>query len=130
MLLDNNLLKHITEETKLYSIQTTGKSINVTTDKMEQYLSILVRTTVTKLSHVRNVLDPKYKVSSISNIISINRFEKIRKYFHFNDNETNFQSSDPNYDTLYKVSSVMDSVLKKCLQILPEKVHRQKNHTY
>ena len=40
---DDNLTKHIIEKTNSYSVQTSGKLINVTTDVMEQCLSILVR---------------------------------------------------------------------------------------
>ena len=54
--------------------------------------------------------------------MSINRFEKIRQYFHSNDNSKNVQSSYPNYDKLYKVRPVVDSVLKKCREIPPEEV--------
>ena len=63
------------------------------------------------------------QVSSISNIMPINRFENIRQYFHCNDNSKNVQPSDPNQDKLYQVGSVPDSVLKKCRQILLEEVH-------
>ena len=72
-------------------------------------------------------------ISSISNIMSINRFEKITQYFHCNDNlrnvhhgnenSRNVQSSHQNYDKLNKVRPVMESVLKKCCQIPPEEVH-------
>ena len=64
--------------------------------------------------------------------MSIDRFEKIRQYFHCNDNSKNVQSSDSNYDKLYKVRSVVDSVLKKYRQ-LPQKkctMHRLTNHTH
>ena len=43
--------------------------------------------------------------------------------FDFKYNWKNVQSSDPNYDKLYKVRPVVDSVLKKCRQIPPEEVH-------
>ena len=55
--------------------------------------------------------------------MSINRFEKIRQYFHCHDNSKNVKSSDPSYDKLYKVRQVVDSVLKKCNQIPQEEVH-------
>ena len=90
---------------------------------MEQYLSMLVRMSIIKLPQVRRHWTQSTQVSSISNIMSINRFEKIRQYFHCNDNSKNVQSSDPNYDKLYKVRPVVDSVLKKCRQIPPEEVH-------
>ena len=90
---------------------------------MEQYLSILVRMSMIKLPQVRMYWTKKTQVSSISNIMSGYRFEKIRQYFHCNGNSKNVQSSDPNYDKLFKVRPVMNSVLKKYRQIAPEEVH-------
>ena len=93
---DDDLTKHITEQTNLYSVQTSGKSINVTTGEMEQYFSILVRMSIIKLPQVRMYWTHSTQVSSISNIMPINRFENIRQYFHCNDNSKNVQPSDPN----------------------------------
>ena len=66
---DDNLIKHITEQTNFYSIQTSGKSINVTTDGMEQYFSILVRMSIIKLPQVRMYWTQSTQVSSISNVM-------------------------------------------------------------
>ena len=82
-------------------------SINVTTDEMKQYLSILVSISLLNYHNLEYWTQSK-QVSSISNIMSINRFEKIRQYFHCNDNSKNVPSSDPNYDKLYKVWPVVD----------------------
>ena len=70
---DDNLIKHITEQTCLYSVQTSGKSINVTTDEMEQYLSILVCMSMIKLPQVRMYWTKSTQLSSISNIMSVNK---------------------------------------------------------
>ena len=82
-------------------------SINVTTDEMNQYLSMLVSISLLNYHNLEYWTQSK-QVSSISNIMSINRFEKIRQYFHCNVNSKNVQSSDPNYDKLYKVWPVVD----------------------
>ena len=66
---DDNLIKHITEQTNFYSVQTSGKSINVTTDGMEQYFSILVRMSIIKLPQVRMYWTQSTQVSSISNVM-------------------------------------------------------------
>ena len=63
---------------------------------MEQYFSILVRMSIIKLPQVRMYWTHNTQVSSISNIMPINRFENIRQYFHCNDNSKNVQPSDPN----------------------------------
>ena len=47
----------------------------------------------------------------------MNRFEKIRQFFHCNDNSKNELQSDPGCDKLFKVRPVIDSVLEKCMKV-------------
>ena len=46
-------------------------------------------------------------------MMSINRFEKIRQYFHCNDNSVCPSKSHQNYDKLFKARPVINSVLDK-----------------
>ena len=46
---DDKLIKHIADQTNLYSVQCTGKSINVDENKLEQYFGILILMSVIKL---------------------------------------------------------------------------------
>ena len=55
-------------------------------------------------------------------MISINRFEKIRQYFHCNDNSVYLSKSDQNFDKLLKVQPVIDTVLVKCNSVPQEEM--------
>ena len=59
------------------------------------------------------------RIPGIAYMMSINRFEKIRKYFHCNDNSS---KSDQNYDKLFKVRPVIDSVLDKWKSVPQEEM--------
>ena len=65
---DDNLIEDIKEQTNLYSVQTSSKSINVTTDEMGQYFSIFVRIfvrmSVIKLPQLRMYWAQRTQVSS------------------------------------------------------------------
>ena len=50
---DDELIKNIADQTNLYSVQCTGKSINVDENEIEQYFGILLLMPVVKLPQVR-----------------------------------------------------------------------------
>lgn len=54
-------------------------------------------------------------------MMSINRFEKMKQFFHYNDNEKNLLPTDNNFDKLSKVRRAIDFLLEKWKQITQEK---------
>ena len=99
---DDELIKDIADQTNLYSVQCTGKSINVNENEIEQYFGILILMSVIKLPQVRMYWSEETRIPGIADMMSINRFEKIRQYFHCNDNSVCPSKSDQNYDKLFK----------------------------
>ena len=97
---DDNSIKHIADQTSLYSVQCNGKSINVDENEIEQYFGILLLMSVIKLPQVRMYWSEGTRIPGIADMIYINRFEKIRQYFHCNDNSSCPSKSDQNYDKL------------------------------
>lgn len=65
----------------------------------------------------------KLKLSPISDSLSRNRFEKIKQFFHFNDNSKQPEKGHPNYNKLYKLQPLL-SVLKKKFNALPQEEHQ------
>ena len=52
--------------------------------------------------------------------MSVNRFEKIRQFLHFNDNTKCLPRTDKNYDNIFKVRPVVKSGLVKCRKLPQE----------
>ena len=52
--------------------------------------------------------------------MSVNRLESLKRFFHLNDNSKVPKRGDPNYDPLYKVRPMVNSVLEKCHKICME----------
>ena len=52
---DDDLIKHIADQTNLYSVQCTGKSINVDGNEIEQYFGILLLMNVIKLEQEKHL---------------------------------------------------------------------------
>ena len=62
------------------------------------------------------------RIPGIVDMMSISRFEKIWQYFHCNNNSVYLSKSDQNYDKLFKVRPVIDSVLDKSKSVPQEEV--------
>ena len=122
-MVDDQLINHIVEQTNLYSVQSTGTSIAVDHNEMEQYIGLLVMMSIIKLPQIRMYWAKETRVPCIADVMSINRFEKIKQFFHCNDNEKILPPTADNFDKLYKVRPVIDSLLEKCKQIPQEEHH-------
>ena len=48
------------------------------------------------------------KVLAISDTISVNRFEHLKRFFHVSNNQLGLKKDDDNYDPLYKVRPILD----------------------
>lgn len=52
-MVDDQLINHIVEQTNLYLVQSTGTSIAVDHNEMEQYIGLLVMMSIIKLPQIR-----------------------------------------------------------------------------
>ena len=112
----------IADQTNLYLVQCTGKSINVDENEIEQYFGILLLMSIIKLPQVRMYWSEGTRIPGIVDMMSISRFKKIWQYFHCNNNSVYLSKSDQNYDKLFKVLPVIDSVLDKSKSVPQEEM--------
>lgn len=112
MFLTNDDTQYIVDQTNLYSTNCTGKSINITVEEFKTYLAIKIMMGIIKLPAYIDYWNQKTRVASIADIMSLKRYQKIRRYLHFNDN--NFDDGD----RYYKIRPILDRVLVRshCLQ--------------
>ncbi|XP_065069915.1 piggyBac transposable element-derived protein 3-like [Rhopilema esculentum] len=120
---DDQLIGHISEQTNLYSVQKNGSSVATTADEIEQYIGILLLMGIYKIPQYRMYWSRELNISSISETMPVNRFDKIKSFFHCNDNSKNVQRSHPEFDKLFKVRPVIDSVQNKCRKVPQEEKH-------
>ena len=57
----------------------------------------------------------------IAEVMGVTRFKNLKRFFHCNDNQKMLPKGDPNFDKLFKVLPVLNSVLKKSQAIPQEK---------
>ena len=60
---------------------------------------------------------PSTIVPRIANSMTINRFDEIKRFLHFNDNALLPNRESPHYDKLYKARPLLDYIRKVCLSL-------------
>lgn len=101
--LDDEILKFIVEQTNLYSVQTTGFSLNTNSKEIEDFLSILLYTGLVSMPSYTDYWAQHTRFPPIADLMSLKRFQKLRRYIHFNDNGM----ADGSNDRYYKIRPVM-----------------------
>ncbi|CAI6371787.1 unnamed protein product [Macrosiphum euphorbiae] len=109
---DEKLYDLIVEQTNLFSYD------NVFTKKdIQKYLGICIFTSVVHMSSVRDYWSQGLRFEPIAETMSLNNFEKIRRYLHFNDNSTMLPKDHPDNDRLHKIRPVVDHLNNKYQRI-------------
>ena len=115
----DDIINLLVEQTNLYSVQQTGSSISTNKSEMEQFIGIQMLMSIVSLPayYMYWAVDTKY--SPIADIMSINRYKKMRQYIYCNDNsKRNSQENQEN--KLYKIKPVLNMVRENCTKTEPE----------
>ena len=110
---DSELIKQIVNETNLYSVQQTTKSVNTNVSEMEQFIGVLIYMGIVVMPSYVDYWAQSSRCEKITNIFSLKRFQKLRRYLHFTNNENAVNSND----RLFKIRPVLDAIVGKCRNI-------------
>lgn len=111
---DDVLFQTICEETVRYSVmKDVNKPFNLTPLQLRKYLGILVMMSIVKLNNIRSYWSPNIGNQLIANTMSINTFEDIRRFLHFNDNSKMKPRDDPAHDRLFRLRPIIDHLLSR-----------------
>ncbi|KAJ8890862.1 hypothetical protein PR048_010371 [Dryococelus australis] len=97
-----------------YSVQQSGSSIN-TNYKTKDFLAIHLYVGIIKLPRYVDYWSEQFRVEKVAGIVSLKKYQALRKYLHFNDNA---MANDYLY---YKIQPILDIVKKNCNAIPNEK---------
>ena len=120
MFWDNSITEILVEQTNLYSVQSTGKSINTSFNEMEQFIGIHMLMSIVKLPSYQMYWATETRYAPVADIMPISRFKKLRQYLHNNAlkdvgiNKTN---------KVFKVQPILDAVRNNCIKTEPEEYH-------
>lgn len=103
LFVDNEVIENCVYQTNLFSVQNTGNSIGTTVKEIEQFIGIYLLSGVVRVPSYRMYWAQESRYDTIADIMSRNRFDKLRTYFHVNDNTTAVSRDSEKYDKLHIV---------------------------
>ena len=82
LIFDKLLYEIFAEQTNLYSVETTGKSVNTNKGEIEQFIGILVQMGIMKYPQYRMYWSPESRLTLIANSMPLQRFKNLKRFFH------------------------------------------------
>lgn len=116
------MLDLIVEQSNLYAKQKDDFDLNTDRHEIEQFLGVLLQMGIVQMPAVHMYWANETRHSLIAETMTRNRFQTLLKYFHLADNELMPAVGDSNYDKLYKVRPMIDS-LKSAMHAIPPEEH-------
>lgn len=105
----DELFRNIVEQTNLYYVQKhPERPVTFTASDIKQYIGIILYMSLVHMPNTRSYWNGQLMFSPISNTMSINKFEKLRQFIHFNDNSQFITRSEPGHDRLHKIRPLID----------------------
>lgn len=112
--INNDVYNLITVESHKYSLhKDINKPFHISVDEVKRYFGVLLIMSVVKLNNIRSYWDPIIGNRLVIETMSLNEFEKIRRYMHFSDLENMPDKTDPQYDKLYRIRPIITHLNKK-----------------
>ena len=94
----------IVHQSNLYSVQSNHKRpLNLTTLEFEWFLETFFLMCIIKILCSRLYWSGLFPFNAVSDVVTRDRWEEIKRNKHFNENSTMPLPGDENYDKLYKV---------------------------
>ena len=87
---------------------------------MVQFVGIFIQMGILKYPQYRMYWSPQTRTPIIADVMGLTRFENLKRFFHLNDNEEMPARGSHDFDRLYKVRPLIDSVLSSCREIPQE----------
>ncbi|CAG9570868.1 unnamed protein product [Danaus chrysippus] len=104
-----DIIHFITEQSNLKSIQ---ENINnpamITTEDIEKFIGIVIFMSCVKLPATRKYWSKEVGQTQVYEIMTCNRFESIKRFLHFNNNENFVPRGQDGHDKLFKNSAFIE----------------------
>ncbi|XP_062535158.1 piggyBac transposable element-derived protein 3-like, partial [Armigeres subalbatus] len=104
----DGILEHIAAQTNLYAKQKNiTSSFSTTALEIRKFFGALLYMSVFRYPSIRSYWS-EYAFHPIQNTLPRNRFDAIRRFIHFNDNDAIPAKNSAEYDRLYKIRPIVN----------------------
>ncbi|KAJ0172494.1 hypothetical protein K1T71_011633 [Dendrolimus kikuchii] len=98
------VITDIVEQTNAYSVEKTGRSIELVEDELPNFLAIHIIMAVVSMPSYIDYWNLQYRFGLVADLTPIKRYQKIRRYLHFVDNSTD------NSDRYHKSRPIVEKI--------------------
>ncbi|XP_042142663.1 piggyBac transposable element-derived protein 4-like [Ixodes scapularis] len=113
----NELIDFIAKQSYQYSVQTNpDRPVVVTSAAVKKYVGICIFTSLVHVPNIRDYWDLVLGNTSISSVMSVNQFEKIRRYLNLCNNAEMLTDNTTGY-RLFKLRPVFEALRAKFLSV-------------
>lgn len=104
-----DIITYIVEQTNIYSVQQTGKSMQLTDEAFRDFLAIHIIMGIVNMPSYVDYWSGNLRYGLVADLMSLKRYQQIRRFLHFADNTLE------DGDRYYKVRPVVEKIKKNCL---------------
>ncbi|CAH2101307.1 unnamed protein product [Euphydryas editha] len=112
----DKIIRKIREQSTLYAFQTSTKNIALSIQDIQDFLAIELLMGIIQLPAYSDYWSSKTRIEQVAQIMSLKKYELIRRYLHFNNNE-NIENSSDRY---FKIRPLVEAIRKNCNKIEEE----------
>ncbi|XP_045457152.1 piggyBac transposable element-derived protein 3-like [Melitaea cinxia] len=121
-LFPKELIEEIANQTNLYIVQKDpSMAFRVTETDIQQFIGLVYIMSLVHLPRVTKHWSGNLGTPLVQNTMPVNKFEKIRRFIHFNDNSKNVPRDHPNHDRIFKIRPVVKKLNDICQNVPYEK---------
>lgn len=117
-LFPQELIEEIASQTNLYIVQKDpSKSFRVTEIDIQQFIGLVYIMSLVHLPRVTKHWHGCIGTPLVKETMAVNKFEKIRRFIHFNDNSKNVPRDHSDHDRIFKIRPVFKRLNETCQSI-------------
>ncbi|XP_070395386.1 piggyBac transposable element-derived protein 4-like [Dermacentor albipictus] len=113
------VFKMIREESLRYSIQCRPeKPLTLSVEELERFVGMALYMSIIQLPSTRDYSSSSIGHHKVADVMCLNRWEELKRFLHFNNNETFVAPAEIGHNKLHKVRTLLNKLLEQ-LKIIP-----------
>ncbi|CAL4076351.1 unnamed protein product, partial [Meganyctiphanes norvegica] len=107
--IDEEILQHICNESNRFALQADiNNTLCLSPDELEKFIGVSFYMSLVKLPRTRYYWSSDLEIPAVTNYMSMRRWETIKTYLHFANNDNMPDKGTPGYDRIYKIRPFLD----------------------
>ena len=120
---NDDLMNFLVDQSNLYALQVDiNKPAGITRNEVDQFIGMVIYMSLVQLPSSRLYWNSTLGQEIIYGTMSCNRWETIKRFLHFNNNNDMKLAGEAGFDKLFKIRPVLDKIRNQLL-LVPKEEH-------